>query len=167
MKRANTLYQRNLKNKSKKLLEDDKKIHLENARLHHELNNMKSVVRDNGIEVNRLAQYNRSSFMLEISGITFNKNKNVSNIIQKIVMLTKITGFDITQVDVAHRTSKRENALIMLFNKKSDRTNLFKLKKKFHKLQAHQLFQSTQLMKKLLHQVLMKNKVKKLVAMRI
>ena len=168
MKRANTLYQRNLKNKSKKLLEDDKKIHLENARLHHELNNMKSVVRDNGIEVNRLAQYNRSSFMLEISGITFNKNKNVSNIIQKIVMLTKITGFDITQVDVAHRTSKRENALIiMLFNKKSERTNLFKLKKKFHKLRAHQLFQSTQLMKKLLHQVLMKNKVKKLVAMRI
>ena len=92
----------------------------------------------------------------------------MSNIIQKIVMLTKITGFDITQVDVAHRTSKRENALIiMLFNKKSDRTNLFKLKKKFHKLRVHQLFQSTQFMKKLLHQVLMKNKVKKLVAMRI
>ena len=34
-------------------------------------------------------------------------------------MLTKIMGFDIIQVDVAHRTSKRENAPIMrLFNKK-------------------------------------------------
>ena len=45
---------------------------------------MKSVVSDNGIEVNRLAQYNRSSFLLEILGIPFNKNENVSNIIQKI-----------------------------------------------------------------------------------
>ena len=61
-------------------------------------------------------------------------------------MLTKITGFDITQVDVAHRTSKRENApIIILFNKKSDKTNFFKQKKKFHNLRAHQLFQSTQL----------------------
>ena len=95
---------------------------------------MKSVVNDNGIEVYRLAQYNISSFMLEISGIPFNKNENVSNIIQKIVMLTKITDFDITQVDVAHR----QNApIIMLFNKKSER-------KQFHSLQAHQ-FQSSQL----------------------
>ena len=51
---------------------------------------MKPVIRDNGIEVDRLTQYNRSSFMLEISGIPFNKNENKSNIIQKIVMLTKI-----------------------------------------------------------------------------
>ena len=48
-------------------------------------------------------------------------------------MLTKITGFDITQVVVAHRTSKRENGpIIMLFNKKSYRTNFLKQKKKFH-----------------------------------
>ena len=97
------------------------------------------------IKVKRAAQYNRSSFMLEISGIPFNKNENVPNIIQKIVMLTKITDFDITQVDVAHRTSKRQNApIIMLFNKKSDRTNFFKQRKKFHSLRAHQ-FQSSQL----------------------
>ena len=102
------------KQKISQLLEDNKKIHLDNTRLHHELNNMKSVVNDNGIEVNRLAQYNRSSFMLEISGIPFNKNENVPNIIQKIVMLTKITDFDITQVDVAHRTSKRKNAPIIM-----------------------------------------------------
>ena len=57
-------------------------------------------------------------------------------------MLTKITGFETTQVDVAHRTFKRENIpIIMLFNKKSDRTNFFNQKKKFHNLQAHQ-FQS-------------------------
>ena len=60
-------------------------------------------------------------------------------------MLTKITGFDITQVDVAQRTSKKENAsIIMLLNKISDSTNFFKQKKKFHNLQTHQ-FQSTQL----------------------
>ena len=105
---------------------------------------MKSVVNDNGIEVNRLAQCNRSSFTLEISGIPFNKNENVSNIIQKIVMLTKVTDLDITQVDAAHKTSKRQNApIIMLFNKKSDRTDFFKQKKKFHSLRADQ-FQSSQ-----------------------
>ena len=85
---------------------------------------MKPVIRDNGIEVNRLTQYNRSSFMLEISGIPFNKNENKSNIIQKIVMLTKIIYIDsdVTQVDVAHRTSKRPNApTILSFNKKSDK----------------------------------------------
>ena len=42
---------------------------------------MKSVVSDKDIKINRLAQYNRFSFMLEISGISFNKNENVSNII--------------------------------------------------------------------------------------
>ena len=120
-------------------------VHLDNTRLHHELNNMKSVINYNGIEVNRLAQYNRPSFMLEISGIPFNKNENVSNIIQKIVMLTKITDFEITQADVAHRTSERQNvSIIMLFNKKSDRTNFFKQRTKFHSLRAHQ-FQSSQL----------------------
>ena len=120
------------KQKISQLLEDNKKIHIDNPRLHHKLNNMKSVVNDTGIEVNRLAQYNRSSFMLEISGIPFNKNENVSNIIQKIIILTIIADFDITQVDVAHITPKRQNApIIMLFNKKSDRTNFFKQRKYF------------------------------------
>ena len=41
------------KQKISQLLEDNKKIHLDNTRLHHELNNMKSVVNDNRIEVNR------------------------------------------------------------------------------------------------------------------
>ena len=91
---------------------------------------MKSVIRDNGIEVNRLAQCNKSSFMREISGIPFNKNENVPYNIQKIVMLTKITDFDITQVDVLYRTPKRKNApIIMLSHKNSDRTNFFKQKR--------------------------------------
>ena len=60
-------------------------------------------------------------------------------------MPTRIVRFDITQVDIAQITSKREDApIIILFNKKSDRTNLYKQKKKFHTLCAHQ-FQSTQL----------------------
>ena len=97
------------------------------------------------IKGKRAAQYNRSSFMLEISGIPFNKNENVSSIIQKIVMVTEILDFDNTQVDVAHRTSKRQNVpIIMLFNKKLYRTNFFKQIKKFHNLRAHQ-FQSSQL----------------------
>ena len=105
---------------------------------------MKSVIRDNGIEVNRLAQCNRSSFMREISGIPFNKNENVPYNIQKIVMLTKITDFDITQVDVPYRTPKRKNApIIMLSHKNSELISLSK-KEKFHNLRAHQ-FQSTQL----------------------
>ena len=100
---------------------------------------MKSVVSDKDIKINRLAQYNRFSFMLEISGIPFNKNENVSNIIKIVAMLTKITGCEITPVGIAHRTSKRENALIIiLFNKKSDTTNAYKEKKKFHNLHANQ-----------------------------
>ena len=72
--------------------------------------------------------------MLEISGIPFNKNGNMSNIIADFML-----------DDVAHRTSKRQNTpIIMLFNKKSDRTNFFKQRKKFHNLRAHQ-FQSSQL----------------------
>ena len=52
---------------------------------------------------------------------------------------------DFMQVDVALRTSKRQNTpIIMLFNKKSDRTNFFKQRKEFHNLRAHQ-FQSSQL----------------------
>ena len=42
---------------------------------------------------------------------------------------------DFMQVDVALRTSKRQNTpIIMLFNKKSDRTNFFKQRKKFRDL---------------------------------
>lgn len=62
------------KQKISQILEDSRKIALDNTRLHQELNNIKSVERHNGMEVNRLAQYNRSSFMLEISGIPFNEN---------------------------------------------------------------------------------------------
>ena len=110
------------------------------------INNMKSVVSYNDIEINRFAQYNRSSFILEISEIPCNKNENVSNIIKKVIMLimlTVTTGFNITQVPVTHRTSKRENTpIIVLFNKKSDRNYFSEPKKKFQNLRAHQ-FQAT------------------------
>ena len=60
-------------------------------------------------------------------------------------MLTKLTGFDIAQVGIAHRTSKWENApILILFNKKSDRSHFYKQKKNSHNLRAHQ-FKSTQL----------------------
>ena len=97
---------------------------------------MKPVIRDNGIEVNRLTQYNRSSFMLEISGIPFNKNENKSNIIQKIVMLTKIIYIDsdVTQVDVAHRTSKRPNAPSYCHLIKNQINYFFKQKKQIPQL---------------------------------
>ena len=108
---------------------------------------MNSVVRDNDTEINRLAQYNRSSLMLEISGISFNENENMSYMILKVVMLTKMTWFDINQVDVTHNISKKENGLIIiLFDKKSDRYNFYKQQQqqKIHNLRAHQ-YQSTQL----------------------
>ena len=42
-------------------------------------------------------------------------------------MPTRIVRFDITQVDIAQITSKREDVpIVILFNKKSDRTNLYK-----------------------------------------
>ena len=107
------------------------------------INNMKSVVSDNDIEINRFVKYNRSSFILEISEIPCNKNENVSNIIKNVIILTVTTGFNITQVPVAHRTSKRENTpIIILFNRKSDRNYFYKPKQKFQNLRAHQ-FQAT------------------------
>ena len=58
-----------------KFEKDKKKIHFESTSFHQELSNMKSVVRDNDIETNRLAQHNRFSFILEISGIRSTKMK--------------------------------------------------------------------------------------------
>ena len=60
---------------SLKFEKDKKKIHFESTSFHQELSNMKSVVRDNDIETNRLAQHNRFSFILEISGIRSTKMK--------------------------------------------------------------------------------------------
>ena len=57
------------KRKIKDLINDNKKMFLENQRLHNEIKALYQCQEDNQIEMNKMAQYSRSSFTLELSGI--------------------------------------------------------------------------------------------------
>ena len=60
--------------------------------------------------------------MLEISGITRRKNQDVIELLKTVASKADIKGFEENQVDVAHQTSRRETAPIMVkFVKKNDR----------------------------------------------
>ena len=51
----------------KDLINDNKEIVSENQRLHNEIKTLKGNQEENQIEINKVAQYNRSSFMLQLS----------------------------------------------------------------------------------------------------
>ena len=55
------------KDKIKDLINDNKEIVSENQRLHNEIKTLKGNQEENQIEINKLAQYNRSSFILQLS----------------------------------------------------------------------------------------------------
>ena len=61
----------------------------------------------------------RSSWMLEVSGIPYQKNENSQQLIKKLVELTNITNFHVAQIDVLHRTSqgKMPQSLFYLIKK--------------------------------------------------
>ena len=95
---------------------------------------------ENEINLNKLAQYHRSSFMLEISGIPRRKQEDAIKLVEKVVQKAKIKDFHREQIDLAHRTSASSTALIIiLFNKKLDRNNFFKQKKKLFSVNAEQI----------------------------
>ena len=69
--------------------------------------------------------------MVEISGILHKKEEDCLNLINQFANLENITDFDISQIDLAHRTSPNESALIIiLFITKRDRLNFHNQKKK-------------------------------------
>ena len=120
------------KGKIQDLINDNKNMHLENQRLKQEIDTMNNKQEENEIDLNKLAQYHRSSFMLEISGIPRRKQEDAIKLVEKVVQKAKIKDFHREQIDLAHRTSASSTApIIILINKKLDRNNFFKQKKTF------------------------------------
>ena len=94
---------------------------------------------ENEINLNKLAQYHRSSCMLEISGIPRRKQEDAIKLVEKVAQKAKIKDFHREQI-VAHRTSASSSApIIILFNKKLDRNNFFKQKKPLFSVNAEQI----------------------------
>ena len=64
--------------------------------------------------------------MLEISGMLFTDTEDCRDLITKLVVLANITRFNISQIDMIHRTSKKSTApIIVLFTRKTDRLNFY------------------------------------------
>ena len=98
----------------------------ENVALKNEIINLKEKSCDNKKQTNQLGQYLRSSWMLEISGITFTETEDCRDLITKLVDLANITRFNINQIDMIHRTSEKSTApIIVLFTRKTDRLNFY------------------------------------------
>ena len=71
------------KEKIKDLIKDNKKMFSENQRLHNEIKALYQSQEENQIETNKLVQYNRSSFMLELSRIPRQDDQNAIDLVKK------------------------------------------------------------------------------------
>ena len=92
------------------------------------------------MEINNLAQHSRSPFMLELSGIPRQDDKNVIDLVNKTALVAGICNFDVSQIDIAHRVSGEGKApIIVLFNRKADRTNFYRQKNKLFKVRAYHI----------------------------
>ena len=75
--------------------------------------------------------------MIEIAGIPYHKEENCIQLISKLGELVEITNFNKNQIDLAHRTSTKTTApIIILFNKKSDRIIFYNQRKRIKKLRS-------------------------------
>ena len=107
------------KAKFNQLAEDNKKLQQENISLHSRTNNIDERVLRNKDYNNQLGHYTRSSWMLELARIPVHENKNCVDIISKGAEVPNIHNFSEDQTDVAHRTSPKPTAvIIILFVKK-------------------------------------------------
>ena len=86
------------------LIDNNRKMHLENQRLNADVKDLKTQLQQSDDELNLHSQYITSSQMVEISGIPVKKDENVYNIITKIVDLAGITDFSVDQIDIVDRT---------------------------------------------------------------
>ena len=103
----------------------------ENVDLKNEITNPKEKSCDNKKQTNHLGQYLRSSWMLEISGISFTVTEDCRDVITKLVDLANITRFNINQIDIINRTSEKSTApIIVLFTRKTDRLNFYNKRQK-------------------------------------
>ena len=84
------------------MIKDNKKMFSENQRLHNEIRALYQGQEENQTEIKKLAQYSRSSFMLELSGIPRQNDENAIDLVNKTV----------SQIDIAHRVSEKGTAPI-------------------------------------------------------
>ena len=125
------------KEKIAKLIEDNKKIHKENTLLHNTVKSLKEDLNQEKMQANQLGQYIRSSKMVEISGIPRRKKENCLDLISQLAARANITDFDVSQIDLAHRTSPNDLApIIILFITKRDRLNFYSQKKKLFQINS-------------------------------
>ena len=73
-----------------------------NERLNSNLRTMEQKLMKNRDAVSELNQYNRPSYVAELSGIPFKKGKNCLEIINKVGRIAEIDDYEPVQVDVAH-----------------------------------------------------------------
>ena len=73
--------------------------------------------------------------MLELSSIPQQEDENVIDLVNKTAVVAGICNFDVSQIDTAHRVSEKWTApIIVLFNRKADRTNFYRQKNKVFKV---------------------------------
>ena len=75
---------------------------------------MEKCARESKLSTNQLEQFNRSSFILEISDIPRRKNEDDIELLKTVAGEADIIGFEQNQVGADHRTLGRETAPIMV-----------------------------------------------------
>ena len=86
----------------------------ENQRLYNEIKALYQSQEENQIEINKLAQHNISSFMLELSGIPRQDDENAIDLANKTAVVAGICNFDVSQIDIAQRVSEKGTAPIIV-----------------------------------------------------
>ena len=76
--------------------------------------------------------------MPELTGIPWQDDENAIDLVNKTAVVAGICNFDVSQIDIAHRKSEKGTAPIMvLLNRKADRTNFYRQKNKLFKVQTN------------------------------
>ena len=86
----------------------------ENQWLYNEIKPLYQSQEENQIEINKLTQHNRSSFMLELSGIPWQDDENAIDLASKTAVVAGICNFDVSQIDIAQRVSEKGTAPIIV-----------------------------------------------------
>ena len=71
------------------------------------------------MEINKLAENNRLSFIIELSSTAWQDDENAIDLEHKTAQAAGIYNSDLSQIDIVHRVSdKGTTPLIVLFNRK-------------------------------------------------
>ena len=109
----------------------------EGVKMQSTIKSLQASLKEERAARNENAQYIRSSWQLELSGIPTLENEDSLKLVEKIARLAKIENFSVDQVDVAHRISGKElSPIIVMFHQEERQTKLL-FSKKETKMSAH------------------------------